>query len=533
MDTIKREIVTGDDLKDGLKRGINKLADTVKVTMGPKGKLVLIQKPIGHPVVTKDGVTVANAINLVDEVENLAAQIIKEAAARTADQAGDGTTTATVLSQSIYTQGLKMIAAGYDVEDIKVGIEKSVNEVARFLEEHARPVDSEEDMKKVAVISANGEEEIAELIVKAISSAGPDGHVIVEEAKGFKSSLTVVDGYKIERGYLSPYFITDKNKMSCEFDNPLILMLDKSVNSIHEVMKPLEAALEAGRPILVIANDIDGEALQGLVLNKAKGSLRVCGIKSPGFGGTRQALFSDLETVVGGKVLGSTFDIPGNFDFEMFGTCKKVIIGKSSALFVNDKNKKSKSVEQKIKTIKHSIDNDPLEKDELELLKYRVQALAGGIAILRVGAATESELIERYDRVDDALNATRAALVEGTLPGGGVMLAKCSFFLDEKIKQEKDLGVAAGINVIKNACMTPFQQIIANAGLSAEVYIQKIKNEKQYDWGFDLRKNTTGNMYEMGIIDPKKVVRCALENAASASAMLLSAGSSLIDVGKN
>ena len=533
MSSIRREIVSGDILHAALRRGIDKLADTVKITMGPKGKLVLIQRPQGHPTVTKDGVTVANAINLVDEVENLAAQIIKEAAARTADQAGDGTTTATVLSQSIYTEGLKMIAAGYDPEELKLGIEAGVDGAKNFIRTHSQRVSSSEDMMKVATISANGETEVADLIVSAINAAGPEGHVIVEEAKGFKSSLTIVDGYKIERGYLSPYFITDKNKMTCEFEDPVILMLDKNISTIHEVMKPLEAALELNKSIIVIANDIEGEALQGLVLNKAKGALRVCALKSPGFGGTRQALFSDLETVVGGKVLNSTFDIPENFNTDMFGTCKKVIIGKGSTLFVGESGKNKKEVDQRIKEIKIDIEESGLEKDEIELLTYRMQSLSGGIAILRVGAATESELIERYDRVDDALNATRAALVEGILPGGGVMLARCSFHLNSMLVDEKNESIAAGIRVVKNACLTPFKQIIQNTGASPEIYIEKIKNDSSTLSGFDFRKGTAGNMYEMGIVDPTKVVRCALENAASAAAMLLSAGSSLIETSKS
>lgn len=533
MDTTKREIVSGDSLRAALKRGIDQLADTVKVTMGPKGRLVLIQRQQGHPTVTKDGVTVANAINLVDEVENLGAQIIKEAAARTADQAGDGTTTATVLSQAIYNEGLKMIAAGYDLEALKKGVELGVNEATSFMRDHARTVNSKEDMTKVATISANGETEVADLIVSAIQAAGPEGHVIVEEAKGFKSSLTIVDGYKIERGYLSPYFITDKNKMTCEFENPVILMLDRNVSTIHEVMKPLEQALELNKPVIVIANDIEGEALQGLVLNKAKGALRVCGIKSPGFGGTRQALFSDLETVIGGQVLNSTFDIPEKFTADMFGTCKKVIIGKGSTLFVSEENKNKSAIDKRIKSIKVDIEESGLEKDEIELLTYRMQSLSGGISILRVGAATESELIERYDRVDDALNATRAALVEGILPGGGVMLARCSFYLDSCLLNEKDEGVAAGIRVVKKACLEPFKQIIKNTGSSSEIYIEKIKSNKNLNIGFDFRKGRSGDMYEMGIVDPAKVVRCALENAASSASMLLSAGSSLIETSKN
>ena len=532
MDLKKRTIVSGDDLTIALKRGIDKLADTVKITMGPKGKLVLIQRPNQHPTVTKDGVTVANAINLEDEVENLGAQIIKEAAARTADEAGDGTTTATVLAQSIYSEGLKMIAAGFDRVGIKKGIEKALGVIVEAIDSAAKDIKGKEDLKKVALISANGEEEIATLIVNAINAAGVDGHVIVEEAKGFKSSLTVVDGYQIDRGFLSPYFVTDKNKMSCIFEKPYILMADRNFNSIHELMKPLELALEESRPILIVANDIDGDALQGLVLNKVKGSLQICAIKSPGFGAARHDLLNDLESVVGGFVLTESHDMQ-SFDHKSFGTCKKVIIRNGTALFINEKSDSSnEDIEHRIRSIKEKLSDQTLSENEKELLNYRLQQLSGGIAILRVGAATESELIERYDRVDDALNATRAAIQEGILPGGGVALVKVAETLNQLASKEGDQNVSAGIRVIATACLEPFKQIVKNSGKSPDLLLEKVKKSKS-DTGYDSRHDRFDNMFSLGIVDPKKVVRCAIENAASAASIILSAGSSLIEVGKN
>jgi chaperonin GroEL len=529
MKQIKRDIIAGEDLKASLKRGIDKLANTVKTTMGPKGKLVLIQRPGQHPTVTKDGVTVANAINLEDEVENLGAQIIKESAARTADQAGDGTTTATVLAQSIFTEGLKMIAAGFDPVGIKKGIQLGVASVVESLESKKQSVVCQEDLMKVALISANGEEEIAKLIVDAIDAAGVDGHVIVEEAKGFKSNLTIVDGYQVERGYLSPYFVTDKNKMICEFKDPMILVADRSFNTIHELMKPLEVALDKARPILVIANDIDGDAMQGLVLNRVKGSLRVCAIKSPGFGATRHELLNDLESIIGGTVINSSFDMQ-NCDENIFGTCKKVIIHKGTALFINDQSSKEKdNVLSRIKIIKDKLKHPGLDPNEKELLEYRLQQLSGGIAILRVGASTESELIERYDRVDDALNATKAAIQEGIVPGGGVAFIKSISNLDKIRSTTADQSVNAGLSIVAAACHEPFNQIILNSGKSPEVLLSKIKESDDF-MGYDSRNDKLDNMFKLGVVDPCKVVRCAIENAASAASMLLSAGSAMVEI---
>jgi|TARA_R110000824_G_scaffold53018_1_gene147052 chaperonin GroEL len=524
---IKREIYSGQELDAKLQKGINKLADAVKVTMGPKGKLVLIHRPGNHPIVTKDGVTVAQAVNLVNEVENLGAQIIKESASRTAEEAGDGTTTATVLAQFIYNEGLKYKIAGFDVMQIKEGVEAARDLLITAIKNVAREVNDSDDLLKVATISANGEKDVAQLIVNAIEAAGPDGHVIVEEAKGFSSSLQVVDGFQMERGFLSPYFVTDKNKMTAEFSKPLILMADRSFNSVRELMKPLEIALDMGRPIIVIANDIEGDALQGLVLNRVKGALRVAAIKSPGFGGARHDLLLDLESIVGGKVLDSAFDMTA-FEPEMFGSCKKMIIQKSKTLVIKEEER-SEETQGRMDIIKNRLSYPGLSDNEKTLLKYRIQQLSGGIAILRVGAATESELIERYDRVDDALHATRAALEEGVLPGGGIALYRLSKELSNHNILNDDKSFIAGFRLLSEACLSPFKQILDNAGLSHYKVLNELK-ETESNFGYDVRNKKFGDMFELGVLDPAKVSRCAIENAVSAATMLLMADCSLIEV---
>jgi chaperonin GroEL len=530
---IKKSVIFKDNFETKIKKGINTLADAVKTTMGPKGKLVLIQRYGEHPVVTKDGVTVANAINLEDEVENLGVKVIKEAAIRTADEAGDGTTTSTVLAQAIFNEGLKMRSAGYQIDFLKQGIELALNISKNHIANIRKEVTSPEELRQVALISANGEESIANLIVSAIDAAGPEGSVIVEEAKGFKSELTVVDGFRLERGFLSPYFVTDKNKMTCEFDKPLILLADREFNSIHDLMKPLEMALDSGRPILVVGNDISGDALQGLVLNKVKGSLRVCAVKSPGFGVTRHDMLLDLQSVVGGTIMTDSFDV-SNFKIEDFGSCEKLIVHKNMTMIItNSSHNNQESIAERIESIKKRMElKHSLEQEEISVLKYRLQQLSGGIAILRVGAATESELIERYDRVDDALNATRAAIQEGILPGGGISLARCSNIIYEKAKEVENLDVKAGMDIIARSVQYPFLQIIKNGSDKSEAILEKIMRLDPTS-GYDAKNKKIGNMYDLGIVDPHKVVRCALENAVSAASMLLSVDCCLINVKQN
>ena len=524
---IKRHVVFEEDLSQKLKRGVDTLANAVKTTMGPKGKLVLIQRDYSHPTITKDGVTVARAIELTDELENMAVKVLKEAASRTADDAGDGTTTATVLAQAIFNEGLKMKSAGYQIDLLKSGIDKAVSTVIEDLSKNCKKVDSDDELKQVALISANGEEEITNLIVEAIKASGIDGSVIVEEARGFDSSLTIVDGYRIERGYLSPYFVTNKEKMTCEFNNPLILMADKSLNSIRDLMPVLEMSLEASKPIVIISNDIDGEAMQGLVLNKTKGSLRVCAIKSPGFGASRHDLLLDLQAVVGGTIIDSSSDF-SKFSIEDFGTAKKIIVGRTSSMIIAN-SKDNAQINKRVASIKERQLEPSVELNERDLLSYRLQQLSGGIAILRVGAATESELIERYDRVDDALHATRAALEEGILPGGGIALVRAQKELLMQIKKEDNDDIKSGMMIVSRAIVEPFKQIIRNGKNSPDSLLKEVQNKKN-NIGYDARTEKFGNMFKIGILDPYKVVRCALENAASASSMLLSVGCCLIDV---
>jgi len=527
----KREVIFKDELDVSLKKGIDILANAVKTTMGPKGRLVLIQRPGDHPIVTKDGVTVAQSVNLSDEVQNLGVKVIKEAAARTAEEAGDGTTTATVLAQKIYNEGLKMKAAGFQPDLLKAGIDLALNSIKKEISSHRKEVNGREELLQVAMISANGEKETAELIVNAIEASGVDGNIIVEEAKGFKSSLSVVDGFRVERGYLSPYFVTDKNKMTCEFDKPLIFLANREFTSIRDLMKPLELSLEVSRPVLVVANDVEGDALQGLVLNKTKGALRVCAIKSPGFGNSRHDLLNDLQAVVGGTIVDASFDM-NKFSMEDFGTCKKTITHRGNTLLVaQEGHNRDDYIQQRVYAIKSQFDNPGLEDVEVELLKYRLQQLAGGISILRIGAATESELIERYDRVDDALHATRAALQEGILPGGGVALARASKSLQTDIDSESSADVRAGIEIMQRSCVEPFKQIIRNGHNSPDSLLTQILSTDDYI-GYDARNDVLGNMFDIGIVDPHKVVRCAIENAVSAATMLLNVGCCMIEIEK-
>lgn len=527
----KREVIFKDELDVSLKKGIDILANAVKTTMGPKGRLVLIQRPGDHPIVTKDGVTVAQSVNLSDEVQNLGVKVIKEAAARTAEEAGDGTTTATVLAQKIYNEGLKMKAAGFQPDLLKKGIDSALFAIKQEISGHKKEVKDKEELLQVAMISANGEKETADLIVDAIEASGVDGNIIVEEAKGFKSSLNIVDGFRVERGFLSPYFVTDKNKMSCEFDKPLIFLANREFSSIRDLMKPLELSLEVSRPVLVIANDVEGDALQGLVLNKTKGALRVCAIKSPGFGNSRHDLLNDLQAVVGGTIVDASFDM-NKFSMEDFGTCKKSITHRGNTLIVaQEGHNRDDKIQERVTAIKDQFENPSLEDVEVELLKYRLQQLSGGISILRIGAATESELIERYDRVDDALHATRAALQEGILPGGGVALARASKSLQHAIDAESSADVRAGIEIMQRACVEPFKQIIRNGHNSPDSLLTQILSTDDYT-GYDARNDVLGNMFDIGIVDPHKVVRCAIENAVSAATMLLNVGCCMIETEK-
>ncbi len=510
--------------REDLLKGVNILTDSVKTTMGPRGQNVVIEQLNGHPVLTKDGVTVAQAVNLSDPFLNLGVQMIKEAAAQTAEIAGDGTTTATVLSQAIFSEGLKMLAAGYPSSDVKKGIEKAVKKVVIQLTDLSADITKDEEIKQIATISANGESQIGDLICEAIKTVGTDGVVTVEEAKGFKSSLTVVEGMRVERGYLSPYFVTNQDKMTCELDRPYILMCNKKIENLKEIMPLLEKALDESRSVLIIADDLEGEAMQTLVVNKMRGSLKACAIKSPGFGESRVEMLKDLRAVLGGEIISNaTGEKLENFDFSNLGSCRRVVVGRNGAIFIGGNGSKD-SIQKRIKSIKEQLRDESIGTDPYMHLKQRLAKLSGGVAILRVGGSTEAELKERKDRVDDALNATLAAIEEGIVPGGGVALARASRYPMNNENGEIDPGA----QIVRSACTAPLKQIITNAGGSPDVVLEKILSSHK-NFGYDAFKEEYGDMFEMGIIDPLKVVRTALENASSAASMMLTVGCAMVE----
>lgn len=520
---MKTKIVKFDhEVRESIRLGIETLANAVKSTMGPRGKTVLIERIGNHPIVTKDGVTVAKAINLSDQFQNLGVQVVKEAASRSAEEAGDGTTTATVLTQAIYEQGLRMISSGQDSVGLRKSIDKAVSDVMKNLKDNSKPIEGRKSLKQIALVSANGEEEVAELITEAIKSAGDSGNIIVEEAKGYRSELTIVEGVQVNRGYLSPYFITDQDKMHALLENCYILLCDRKLDNLKDIMKPLEFSLESGKPILIVANEIENDALQGVVLNRVKGNLKVCAIKSPGFGNNRHEMLQDLACLTGATVFDSSKDFK-DFTEGDLGISKKVIVKRNGTLFLADKDRED-IINSRIGSLKSRLDDPELEENEYEVLKYRIASLNGGIAILRIGASTEAEMIERRDRVDDALHATRAAIQEGIVPGGGVALVVAS----RDIKAESPLE-EAGYAIVKQSCLAPLRQIVKNTGKSADLVVEKIWESSQINFGYDAREEEFGDMFELGVIDPLKVVRCALQNAASAATLLLTSECAMVE----
>ena len=514
------------EARENLLCGVNILADAVKVTMGPRGRNVVIENPGRHPTLTKDGVTVAKAVNLKDSFSNLGVQMIKEAASRTADTAGDGTTTATILSQAIFSEGLKMLAAGYSAVDIRKGIELASQKIIEIIKDMSIPVTKDEEILQVATISANGEKEIGDLICSALKAVGQDGIVTVEEAKGFNSSLTIVEGLRLNRGYLSPYFINNQEKMVAELVNPFILLCNKKIDNLRDIMGILENVAQAQGSILIVSDDVEGEAMQGLVINKTRGALKVCAIKAPGFGENRINMLEDLGALLGCDVISSASDRPlSDINLEEMGRCKRVVVGRNSSIFI-DGNGKKEDIDERINQIKSQLEDVTLGDDERDFLKIRLSKLAGGIAILRVGGATEAELRERRDRVDDALSATQAAIESGIVPGGGVALVRAASSLSTTKKID---GISAGIEVIRKCCSAPLKQIVDNAGGTPDVVLEKVKKMRKNTHGYNAMTDSFGDMFEMGIIDPLKVVRCALENAVSAASMMLTVGCAMIE----
>ena len=515
------------EARDALKRGVDSLANAVKVTLGPKGRNVVIDKKFGSPTITKDGVTVAKEIELEDAIENMGAQMVKEVASKTADIAGDGTTTATVLAQEIVSTGLKNVAAGANPMDLKRGIDKAVKTVVNELQKQSIEVgDNLNKIEQVASISANNDNAIGALIAEAMAKVKKEGVITVEEAKGTDTTVEVVEGMQFDRGYLSPYFVTNAEKMEAELDNPFILIYDKKISNMKDVLPILEQTTQSGRPILIIAEDVDGEALATLVVNKIRGSLKIAAVKAPGFGDRRKAMLEDIAILTGGTVISEErgFKLE-NTTLEMLGQTDKIVIDKDNTTVVNGKGEKD-AITLRVNQIKAQMETTTSDYDR-EKLQERLAKLAGGVAVLYVGAASEVEMKEKKDRVDDALHATRAAVEEGIVPGGGVALVRAAKALNS-IKAENE-DEKTGVQIITKAIEAPIRQIVANAGGEGAVIVSKIQEGKA-DFGYNAKTDTFEHMLDAGIIDPTKVTRVALENAASVAAMLLTTECVLADI---
>ena len=515
------------EARDGLKRGVDALANAVKVTLGPKGRNVIISKSFGGPTVTKDGVSVAKEIELSDPLENMGAQMVKEVASKTNDLAGDGTTTATVLAQAIVKEGLKNVAAGANPMDLKRGIDKAVETIVAELSKQAVAVgDSSEKIKQVASISANNDETIGDLIATAFSKVGKEGVITVEEAKGMDTYVDVVEGMQFDRGYLSPYFVTDADKMVAELNNPYVLLYDKKISNLQELLPVLEPVAQSGRPLLIIAEDVDGQALATLVVNKLRGGLKIAAVKAPGFGDRRKAMLEDIAILTGGTVIAeeSGYSLE-NTTLDMLGTAENITIDKDTTTIVNGAGA-AENIKARVNQIKAQIETTTSDYDR-EKLQERLAKLAGGVAVLYVGAASEVEMKEKKDRVDDALHATRAAVEEGIVAGGGVALVRAKAAL-VNIKAE-NADEATGIQIINKAVESPLRTIVENAGGEGSVVIAKVTDGKD-DFGFNAKTGEYVQMLAAGIIDPKKVTRVALENAASVAGMMLTTECALIDI---
>ena len=515
------------EARDGLKRGVDALANAVKVTLGPKGRNVIIGKSFGGPTVTKDGVTVAKEIELKDPLENMGAQMVKEVASKTNDLAGDGTTTATVLAQAIVKEGLKNVAAGANPMDLKRGIDKAVEAIVADLAKQAQVVGSDsEKIKQIASISANNDEVIGDLIATAFARVGKEGVITVEEAKGTETTVDVVEGMQFDRGYLSPYFVTNPEKMEVELERPYILLYDKKVSSLKELLPILEPVAQSGKPLLIIAEDVDGEVLSTLVVNKLRGALKIAAVKAPGFGDRRKAMLEDIAILTGGTVIaeesGYTLE---NTTIEMLGTAEKVTIDKDNTTLVNGAGT-ADMIKNRVNQIKGQMETTTSDYDR-EKLQERLAKLAGGVAVLYVGAASEVEMKEKKDRVDDALHATRAAVEEGIVAGGGVALLRAKSVLD-KIKAD-NADEATGIQIVFRAVESPLRTIVENAGLEGSVVVAKV-SEGKANFGYNAKTDEYVDMLKAGIIDPKKVTRVALENAASVAGMILTTECALVDI---
>ncbi len=510
-----KQITVGEEARQSLLRGVNILSNVVRATLGPRGKNVILEKKFGSPTSTKDGVTVAKEVELKDPLENMGAQLVKEVASKTSDVAGDGTTTATVLAQSIYSEGMKYVTSGANPMLIKKGIEKAVEEVVKELKNISRDV-SGEMIAQVGAISANNDESIGKIIAEAMDKVGKDGVITVEEAKGLETTMEIVEGMQFDRGYLSPYFITDPERMECVLENPLILLHEKKISNLRELLPLLENVAKMGRPLLVIAEEVEGEALATLVVNKLKGTLMSSAVKAPGFGDRRKAMLEDIAILTGGKVITEDIGVKlENVGLDWLGEANKVVIDKDNTTVVEGRGKQS-DIQARIKQIRTQIDETTSDYDR-EKLQERLAKMVGGVALIKVGAATETELKEKKARVEDAMHATKAAVEEGIVPGGGVALLRCQKAL-ENLKVDGDAQI--GVSIVKRALEEPLRQIANNSGWEGSIVVEKIKEMKQ-DMGFNALTEKYEDMVKSGILDPTKVVRIALQNAASIAGVLL------------
>ena len=513
-----KEVKFGSDARARLLRGVDILADAVKVTLGPKGRNVVIDKSFGAPRITKDGVTVAKEIELADKFENLGAQLIREVASKTNDLAGDGTTTATVLAQAIVREGAKAVAAGLNPQDLRRGIDKATITLVEELKKRSRKITSPAETAQVGTISANGEADIGRIISEAMQKVGNEGVITVEEAKGIQTELDVVEGMQFDRGYVSPYFVTNAEKLNAELDQPYILIHEKKLSGLQPILPLLEEVVKTGRPLLIIAEDVEGEALATLVVNKLRGGLKVAAVKAPGFGDRRKAILEDIAILTGGTVISEDLGIKlENVTVAQLGRAKRVLIENETTTIVEGVGKKS-DITGRVNQIRAQIEETTSDYDR-EKLQERLAKLAGGVAVIRVGGATEVEVKERKDRVDDALHATRAAVEEGIVPGGGVALARASLILS-KLKAEND-DQRFGIEIVRKASLTPLRQIAENAGEDGAVISGKVLDQDEYNWGFDAQTAEFKDLVKAGIIDPTKVVRTALQDAASVAGLLV------------
>ncbi len=523
-----KDIKYSESARASILAGVNALANAVKVTLGPKGRNVIIEKSFGSPVITKDGVTVAKEIELEDKFANMGAQMVKEVASKTSDVAGDGTTTATILAQAIYTEGSKLVAAGVNPMAIKRGVDKAVDAVVDKLKSISKPTKDQKEIAQVGTISANNDPTIGNIIAEAMDKVGKEGVITVEESKSMDTYLDVVEGMQFDRGYLSPYFVTDPEKMECVLEDPYILIHEKKISNMKDLLPILEQIAKMGRPLLIIAEDVDGEALATLVVNKLRGTLQACAVKAPGFGDRRKAMLEDIAILTGGTMIAEDLGIKlENVSLNDLGTAKRVVVDKDTTTIVDGGGSKEK-IEGRVKQIRAQIEETTSDYDR-EKLQERLAKLIGGVAVIHVGAATETEMKEKKARVEDALNATRAAVEEGIVPGGGTALIRCLDVLDD-IKVDDD-DENHGINIIRRSLEEPLRQIAYNAGHEGSIVVEKVKSMKQNE-GFNAAKGTFEDLMEAGIIDPTKVTRSALQNAASVSSLLLTTEAMVAEIPK-